>query len=368
MHRLVRRAREIYRSKGLVNLLSGVLHYSARKIAALSTFIRAEWGNPYRKRVPLQWRVRLLSNGFLSQSYFFYDISNLNEYVSNYHRDFRTREINGKSERIFNDKLLFHQLFDRVLNGHVAEALAWMDDGELYFFHDVDSFQQLIDEHDQLIVKPRLGGGGDDIQRITSKEGTLLLNGEEIQTEMLFARIRDKTDSIVCEFIEQDNYSSQIFPHSLNTIRILTMVDPDTGEAFIPIAVHRFGTADSVPTDNWSKGGIASQVDIDSGELSPAAGIAEDGTISWYASHPDTGEQIEGAEIPGWTTLAEQIVRVAEQYPNLPYAGWDVAIDANGEFKVIEVNSYPDVNMIQIHKPLLSDERITRFYESHHVL
>ncbi|WP_436935602.1 hypothetical protein [Halovenus marina] len=51
-----------------------------------------------------------------------------------------------------------------------------------------------------------------------------------------------------------------------------------------------------------------------------------------------------------------------------PYIGWDVVVaDTDGSFQVVEANSSPDV-INQTHEPLLTDDRVVRFYEYHDVL
>jgi hypothetical protein len=59
---------------------------------------------------------------------------------------------------------------------------------------------------------------------------------------------------------------------------------------------------------------------------------------------------------------------MAEQLAFLPYLGWDIAIAPDGGFRVVEINSNTDINILQIAKPLLSDERLRRFYEFHRVI
>jgi hypothetical protein len=37
-------------------------------------------------------------------------------------------------------------------------------------------------------------------------------------------------------------------------------------------------------------------------------------------------------------------------------------------FRIIEANSFTGPQFLQIHKPLLADERVRRFYEAHGVI
>jgi hypothetical protein len=86
-----------------------------------------------------------------------------------------------------------------------------------------------------------------------------------------------------------------------------------------------------------------------------------------HATHPDTGTPIEGAVVSGWPAVRDGIVALATRLPFLPYVGWDVVVTDEG-YQVIEGNRRPDVNLLQVHRPLLADPRVRRFYERHGVL
>lgn len=49
--------------------------------------------------------------------------------------------------------------------------------------------------------------------------------------------------------------------------------------------------------------------------------------------------------------------------------GWDVIVtDHESSFKVIEGNAAPGIDSLQTHWPMLTDERVRRFYRHHGVL
>ena len=43
-------------------------------------------------------------------------------------------------------------------------------------------------------------------------------------------------------------------------------------------------------------------------------------------------------------------------------------VTAPGEFEIIEANSFTDVHAMQVHEPLLRDERVREFYERRGVI
>jgi hypothetical protein len=48
----------------------------------------------------------------------------------------------------------------------------------------------------------------------------------------------------------------RFFSGAVNTMRFLTISDPDICEPFIPAAAHRFGNRASAPVDNLVAGGM----------------------------------------------------------------------------------------------------------------
>jgi hypothetical protein len=166
--------------------------------------------------------------------------------------------------------------------------------------------------------------------------------------------------------VQQGEFPSSIFPGAVNTIRILTMSDPDTEEPFVAAAAHRFGSQSSAPVDNLHAGGLSSLIDLESGALSAAAERGEDRLIM-HDVHPDTGAQISGRVVPNWSALKEQVLEVANRLPFLCYVGWDIALTAKGPV-FLEGNKQPNFRAFQLHRPLLLDPRIKRFYEKHGII
>lgn len=113
--------------------------------------------------------------------------------------------------------------------------------------------------------------------------------------------------------MEEAEYARAIYPASTNTIRVLTMVDPDTNDAFPATALHRFGTSRSRPIDNLHAGGLSAPVDLDTGELGPAVLFPVKGRRrrDIVETHPDSGMPITGVSIPSWAAVLGQILSVA---------------------------------------------------------
>lgn len=176
----------------------------------------------------------------------------------------------------------------------------------------------------------------------------------------------DRPDVIVSEFVEQHAYARTIAPMATNTVRLLTMIDPDSGQPFIAAASHRFGTSSSAPADNFSSGGLAAAIDTETGRLGEVA-VRSPEVLKRGRSHPETGERITDVRVPDWSAVREVVLEAALTVSHLPYIGWDIVVTEDGP-RILEGNHYPNVRTLQIHGPLLTDDRVESFYEHHGVV
>jgi len=58
---------------------------------------------------------------------------------------------------------------------------------------------------------------------------------------------------------------------------------------------------------------------------------------------------------------------LANKLPYLDYIGWDI-VPFEEYIIVIEANNHSDVNLLQVHKPLLKNEKIKSFYLYHEII
>jgi hypothetical protein len=249
---------------------------------------------------------------------------------------------------------------------------AWLYAGRLRALCDEwreTSLDDLItrpNEHGKIVLKPVRGIGGRGIFIIGLHGNLINVNNQIVSLAQVRAQLSKLNDYVVTEFVQQGEFPLSIFPGAVNTIRILTMSDPDTEEPFVAAAAHRFGSQASAPVDNLHAGGLSSLIDLESGALSAAAERGEDRLIM-HDVHPDTGAQISGRVVPNWSALKEQVLEVANRLPFLCYVGWDIALTAKGPV-FIEGNKQPNPRPFQLHRPLLLDPRIKRFYEKHGII
>ena len=148
----------------------------------------------------------------------------------------------------------------------------------------------------------------------------------------------EKTGGMLIEaYLYQHPDLAAFNPSSVNTLRIWVVQCRD-GQMRTILAYLRIGRAGSI-VDNQSSGGIVAPIHLDTG----VTGCAMDGlpTRELFPSHPDHGAPIEGRELPFWNEARSLAERCLAAFPNLGFAGMDIAVTENGPV-VVEMNASPD--------------------------
>lgn len=111
------------------------------------------------------------------------------------------------------------------------------------------------------------------------------------------------------------------------TCRIITGMTPE-GVVEVIMACFKMPLSHSV-ADNFGAGGIASGVDLDTGELGSA--VYKYRFFHEFDEHPDTGATITGRKLPCWQATLD-LVRSAHRQVDGGFAflGWDVGITESG--------------------------------------
>ncbi|WP_101295381.1 sugar-transfer associated ATP-grasp domain-containing protein [Halegenticoccus soli] len=372
-----------------------------RRLREVRNVVEVEAATISNYPMPLRRRLWLWRHGFQSRNGALYDLDahDPSQYLTDRQIE-RTPLINGRWRTVFENKLVFHWMMRAfpanrpavhcaLREGHAVpigppaaserEGVPATDEssGTTHAERGAEArgdpidaaawFAREVSAGDRFVLKPIFGGFGDDVH-ICSKTDDGYVVGGDPKTPREFAEfVSDLDGYLVSEFARQADYVDAIFPDAANTLRVITMWDVDADEPFVPIAAHRIGTSHSAPLDNWSQGGMMAEVDVETGELGPAAPKPSDG-MEWYARHPETGAQIEGVRIPGWEEIRERTLEITASLPQAPYAGWDAIVTGEGEFVIIEGNNKPGLQAMQAYWPLLTDRRVRRFFEHHDVL
>lgn len=354
-----------------MNFLRGIYNSSKKKyISGICLRYLVNEERASKSKLGFIKKIKYLTKGFSSEKYFLYNFksNNYKKYLSDYQRQ-KTYTINEKYSIIIDDKILFEKILKNqnltpINYGIIEKGTIYIENKSI----NIDTFIDLIKEKNKIIIKKRGGGGGKGIFKISYLNNDFYIDDSLIYLEKLKEFIFKLDNSIIQEHIIQAGYSNNIYSGTVNTIRILTMRDPDTKEAFIATAVHKFGSEKTKPVDNVWNGGMTALVNLETGVLQKSAYHHRNNkSISWQETHPETNKKIEGTIIPNWGEVKESIIELTNNLPFLNYVGWDVVVTDNG-VKIIEGNNYSDVNILQIHEPLLKSDRIKRFYKYHNII
>jgi hypothetical protein len=204
-----------------------------------------------------------------------------------------------------------------------------------------------VSRNGNFFVKPVNGGSGSGIYRLVVRDRGLEINGRQIVNEDEF----HKTLFLNCAYdefivqreINQHELLNRLNPSSVNTIRIDTFVQ---GEYVVSnAALLRMSNGYSY-TDNWAKGGIIVNIDLDTGVLGEVGRTkAKYGSLE-VRHHPVSNIRFGGIQIPFWSELKQFVRYAALALQPLKFLGWDVAIGVDGPI-LIEANHDFDVFMSQ---------------------
>ena len=344
-----------------------------RRIRVLQRLIRKEMKTS--NGLSLQNRWYCYTKGFFSNSYILYrlDSNNYQNYLNDIKENISARHINARGVELIDNKVLFSLFLKPFITVNMERFLIM--NGSLTLMSNysaisnIDLLVEDMKQHDKAyIVKPIDGASGYGIFKIDYSQDVFRINGKNTNKEELLKFLKTLHKYLVSDLLHQADYSHNIFPDSINTIRLLTLIDPDSNKAFIAAAAHRIGNSKSAPVDNCAKGGLTAEINIKDGVIGKATSTIVSGPeLTWFSQHPDSGAPIEGVVIPRWQEIVEKTLALANNLSFLPFIGWDIVAQNDG-ITIIEGNDGPDIKLHQVHGPLLADPRIKRFFEHHKVL
>lgn len=312
-------------------------------------------------------KMDLWRKGFLAEKYTLYqlDKNNYKDYLSDYHTSM-ARWINEPFNEILTNKLIFSECVGKYIK--VPETYGIFVSGQ-FSSNSEKTLEALVDQLTVFVVKVVSGGGGKGVYIIKKEnDNQFVLNNTTAYNKVeLFQFFTTLNNYIFTEFIEPSDFSKSLNESSVNTMRIITLLDPKTNKAFIARAVQRIGVAASAPQDNFTKGGLSAAINLETGQLSDCTRHPKTKEHNRYTHHPDTKIKIEGVTIPDWKSITMQIEDAANSLPMLKVIGWDFVISNKG-LVAIEGNHHPDPDVLQGHEPLLTDERIKAFYKFHKII
>ncbi len=194
-------------------------------------------------------------------------------------------------------------------------------------------------KHQEFMAKPITGTCGKGIEKINIKDYASLDN---IYDYLTMPGMNFELE----ELLIQNKEVSKIYAESINTVRIVTILD-DLDIPHIICAYFRIGNGKYV--DNFNSGGMVAPVNEITGEVLDKA---IDKNKNLYEIHPSTKNKIKGFKFPDWPKALELVKEATHEVPNVRYIGWDVAFTTKGPV-LVEGNEFPghDIYQLPEHTP-----------------
>jgi len=238
----------------------------------------------------------------------------------------------GRSKEVakYNDPQYIHiaqnkNEFNTVFKDFIKRDWLYCKDAK---FEEIMAFVQ---KHNRVIVKPNASEAGSGIYFLESNDVTPKQIEEIIGGDILLEE---------CVIQHPD---MAFGGHSVNTIRVITMIDNQSLPHILTAAL-RCGVGDA-KVDNFSIGGVGYPINIENG-LIEAYGLQADFMHAPIYIHPNTDIVMIGKKMPFWTEILNLVTEAAKVIPQLRYVGWDVAITTQGPL-LIEGNPSPGFGLIE---------------------
>ncbi len=205
-----------------------------------------------------------------------------------------------------------------------------------------DDVKKWINKYKRFLAKPIYGGCGHGIEKLEPED---LKDKKEID-KFLERWAKDEEGYILEEIVIQNDEVSKVYPCSINTIRVVTILKE--GKPFVVQTYARIGNEGRF-VDNFNSGGMTVPIDVKTGIILDKA---IDKNKILYDTHPYTGYKIKGFKYPYWEEVIEMAKSLALKIPDMGYVGWDIALSKEGPV-IIEANEYPghDIYQLPEHTP-----------------
>lgn len=336
-----------------------------------------KWTHPShgKFKVTFKQRVPVLLHGFIPDQAVFYDFAanDRRDYLTDWEMYTKAIKINAGYTELINNKLAFTDFMKSRVRmaptpGYLSHGLVipLEVEGPTTPQEPVAFFEAHLADGKSYMIKKFDAGSGEGIFKLSRTSTGFLLNDRTIERAALAEQMGRLNNYMLSEVVDQADYAKCIFPKTANTVKFITMIDPDTETSFLAACFHRFGSERSVPVDNIGKGACVAHVDTETGLMSPVY-LVRDRTLTWITHHPDTGAAIEGEYVPNFSDVKRKILDLHNGINYIKYIAWDVVIQNDG-FVLLEGNANTDMAGIQPFGPFLANPAVRNFYRHHRVI
>jgi alpha-L-glutamate ligase-like protein len=218
--------------------------------------------------------------------------------------------------------------------------------GVIEYSGAVKKLSEVIASHDEFVVKPARGSGGNGIVVITGRmrDSFRKANGALIDLAELEFHVQNalsgvyslggQTDKVLIEYrVRFDTVFEKIAWQGVPDVRVIVYRG-------IPVmAMVRLPTRMSGGKANLHQGAIGVGIDIADGRTLTA--VWGNDIVN---EHPDTYQPVNGVAIPHWDRILE-IPAGAYELTGLGYQGVDIVLDRDKGPLILELNARPGLNI-----------------------
>jgi hypothetical protein len=179
----------------------------------------------------------------------------------------------------------------------------------------------LKEYNDLIVVKEERGTHGLQVK---------VMKASEFDPDSLITRL----NYIIQPYVKQYGKISELYPHSVNTFRVVTFLRPDCS-VVVKSSILRFGV-DGSKIDNLSARGQFIYFDSEGKASEQAYNILG---LPTGTRHKNTGFVYADFSIPMYGEILEKCKMAHFKYPYVRLVGWDVCVNEKGEPKLIEWNA-----------------------------
>lgn len=275
-------------------------------------------------------------------------ISEMKDYIPDYFAYYLFYPKSFKERNILcEDKFLFNTICQGLNINQPQTILHTRNNSFLDHEHNIISQQKALEiiqntQCNKIFIKPRFGVGGLNIHILNKIHPNLFFDKQKnISLTLEYLENIAKQDYIIQIGLTQHPIMTEIYPHSINTFRIVTEYIDDS-KVNILFALLRMGHG-GIEVDNATLGGIYTKINLTNGEIYKYALTNHQ---EKFLSHPYTNFKFEGFHIPFWNKIIDFAQELALKFCDIKYIGWDIAYTKDGPV-VIEANNGPGISILQ---------------------
>ena len=203
-----------------------------------------------------------------------------------------------------------------------------------------------------IVIKPISSTGGANVLVLRREtDGFFGMGGEEWSRDRLWEFLERHFEGgcLIERRVFNVGQTAQIYPHSLNTFRIVTIRSMD-GKWHVPVHTLKFGSG-NIGVDNIKAGGIMVLLD----EQGVAVQALSDFFTQPVSHHPDSGLPLTGFKPEGFSEVIDLSLRASRRLALFGTIGWDIAYTAHGPM-IIEANTLWGANYQRFFGPVVRGE------------